>query len=537
MLWKRNSRSAALLFVVLLFPIIANFGAHRGYFEDDDLASLTWARSISILPPIQDIPSIRYPPQNIRPVPAVYYVLCAQTAGLNYPPWLITLQLIGLINVMLLWFLMRKLGLDEIAAAAGCLFFVASRALFDAWWKPMFVYDVLCTSFALASLLAYTYRRWVLSFVAFWLAVRSKEIGIVVPTILLAYEMILGERKWKRVLLFLLPAVIYGGYGYWYSHQLQSGHPYRMHLSLPVLQKTVSFYASKLFWIPYAGVLLLALPCFVRDRRIYFGIAAFLFGLSIYITLPERLFEVYLYLPMIGVAIMIAALAARYPRVMALLALAWIPWQLYLTRQQARITLAQDDERRALVSALRTVPDARVYVYTNEPAFVHYWGIDGALRLFHDHVEEVHILTELGLPDKPMELLNWDAHARQFQVASFLPDNYVRLAPNDNLPSWQRGKGWEAGTGNNRVMRRAAAVDLYRPATAKEFFWEACADPRTELRTFVNGLELGPRFAFAGRDCVTKTYPLSSAPGFFSSIDFLANPPENAVRVGSFGFR
>lgn len=104
-----------------------------------------------------------------------------------------TLQLIGLVNVALLWFLLRKLGLDEACTAAGCLFFVASRALFDAWWKPIFIYDVLCTTFALASIRAYAYRKWVLSFLAFWLAVRSKEIGIVVPAMLLAYEMILGN--------------------------------------------------------------------------------------------------------------------------------------------------------------------------------------------------------------------------------------------------------------------------------------------------------------------------------------------------------
>ena len=535
---RRKLQTSALLAAVLLFPILANYDAYRGYFEDDDLDTLTWARVISPVSLIRDIPSIRYPPQHIRPVSFLYYSFSARAAGLNYPPWLFTLQIVGLVNVAQLWLLLGKLGLDEVFATAGCLFFVAGRALFDAWWKPMFVYDVLCTMFVLASVLAYTYRRWVLSFIAFWLAARSKEIGIVVPVMLLAYEMILGERKWKRVLIFLLPAAIYGGYGVWHSRHLSADHPYRMDFEPGALWKTASFYASKILWIPYAGFLLLVSPFLVRDRRIYFGAAILICGIAIYLVLPGRVAEVYLYLPMIGAAVMVGALTARYPRIFALLAIAWIPWQVYSTRQQARATLAEDNERRALVEALRAVPDAPAYVYTNEPPFVHSWGIEGALRLYHRNVEDVHRLFELGLPaDKQMELLSWDAGRQRFQVAEFLPSGFTRLPPAADLASWQVPKGWEAGDAGHRVMRRAAAVDLYRPAEAKELFWEACADQGTELRTFVNGLELLPAFHFAAADCVAKTYPVTGGPGFFSTIDFLASPPEKPVRMGSFGFR
>ena len=49
----------------------------------------------------------------------------------------------------------------------------------------MFVYDVLCTTFALISILAYAHRQWVVSFVAFWVAMKAKEFGIVVPVVLL----------------------------------------------------------------------------------------------------------------------------------------------------------------------------------------------------------------------------------------------------------------------------------------------------------------------------------------------------------------
>lgn len=267
-----------------------------------------------------------------------------------------------------------------------------------------------------------------------------------------------------------MPAAIYGGYGLGYAQHLNSEHAYKIHFDPAELWRTTSFYASKLVWIPYADFLLLALPFIVRDRRIYFGMATLICGIAIYLMLPGRLFEVYLYLPTIGAALMLAASAARYPRILASLAMAWIPWQFYLSRQQARVTLAEHNERRALVAALRDVPDAPVYVFTNEPAFVHYWGIDGTLRLYHKNVEDVHPLFTLDLPaDKQMELLSWDTRRQRFQVATFVPSGYTHLAPEASLASWQIPQGWEPGDGSHRAMRGAAALHLYRPAERENF--------------------------------------------------------------------
>src|SRR4029079_5721038 len=190
---------------------------------------------------------------------------------------------------------------------------------------------------------AYAWRRWILSLVCFWLAVRSKEPGLVLPAIFLSYEMFLGERKWKRVLPFFLPAVIYGVNGLIYGvHQTSN---YAVRFDIADLWKSLSFYFSKLLQIRYAGFLLLLTPLAVRDRRLYFGLSAALLGLSIYLAFPGRLIEVYLYLPMVGFAIASVALAARRPAVMALLITIWLVWNVLLDRRHARTTLAEADER------------------------------------------------------------------------------------------------------------------------------------------------------------------------------------------------
>ena len=51
-------RSAALPAVVLLLALAANRDAYRGYFEDDDLDTLTWAPAVPLLNLIRDIPSL-----------------------------------------------------------------------------------------------------------------------------------------------------------------------------------------------------------------------------------------------------------------------------------------------------------------------------------------------------------------------------------------------------------------------------------------------------------------------------------------------
>ena len=95
------------------------------------------------------------------------------------------LQAFHLLNVWLLWLVARRLGAPPFAAAAACLFFGLHMALFDDFWKPMYIFDVLCATFCLLSLWCYASERWVLSFAAFWLAYKSKELAVMLPAVLL----------------------------------------------------------------------------------------------------------------------------------------------------------------------------------------------------------------------------------------------------------------------------------------------------------------------------------------------------------------
>lgn len=531
---KDRWRPFALLAVVLALPLRVHHGAYRGYFADDDFGSINWARFVRPTDFIVDLPCLAYPCQHGRPTGFFYYATMIRAARFDFPRWIVPLQAIGAINIVLLWLLLRRIGFGDVETATGCLMFGLSRALFDGWWKPMFIYDVLCATFALTALLAYSYRQWIISFIAFWLAMRTKEIGIVIPAVLLCYEMILGEGRWKRVLPFFVPAVIYGGYGIVWNRS-QPHSPYSLTSAPAAIWKSISFYFTKLFQIRYVGFLLPISALLVRDRRLYFGIAAMSLELGIYFLLPDRMLEVYLYVAMTGAAIAVAALVSTPRRLGVILVLAWAVWQVTLTRKQARVELAEAGERREFAAAVRDAPPAPVYLYYNAPASLNYSGGEYAIRDFHDPVDNVLRLDAPGLPgDKTFLLLLWDAKTRQLSQIALRPDSYVKVARTAALAPWQTPAPWPADSNGMRAVRGTRTIHLYRPASADRFYLESCGTPEYGLRGWLDGEQFF-ELKFFGPGCATHVLPVKSRLGSVVTLDMLADP-RGQTGVGNFGF-
>jgi hypothetical protein len=90
--------------------------------------------------------------------------------GENFPPWMTPIFVLHLFNAWLVFALARRMSVGLWQALAGGAFFLWSAGALDAYWKPMYVFDVLCATFSLASILFFSHRRWVLRFIAFWCA-------------------------------------------------------------------------------------------------------------------------------------------------------------------------------------------------------------------------------------------------------------------------------------------------------------------------------------------------------------------------------
>jgi hypothetical protein len=278
----------------------------------------------------------------------------------------------------------------------------------------------------------------------------------------------------------------------------------------------------------------LALPLLllVRDRRMYFAVAAVGLDLGVYLLLPGRMLEVYVYLAMTGVGIAVAVMAGRYRRVVAVVVMAWAAWQVALDRRQVRVSLAEADERRVFVDLVRRAPDARVYAYADAPGSFGYRGGEYAILLTHGQVDSVYRIEDRATPaDRDVELLRFDWKTRRLDARAVRLDRFAYFDRGAELASWQAD--WAADTEGYRRVRGSEAVRAYHGAGAKEFFFEACGEARATLHAAVEAMHF-PDVAFAEGGCATRVEVIGSGAGRVVTIFFSS---DGVVKIGGFGFR
>jgi hypothetical protein len=557
---KRRAAGAAAFCALALLFLIANRGAYQGYFQSDELDNIGWTRDVPASGFLSGLLMPRYTNLNFRPPGHGFFALMARWAGLNFPPYVTAIHAIHLINVLLVWLLLRRLNFRAPAAGAGALFFAFHMGVFEALWKPMYVFDLLCALFSLAALLAWTHRRWVLSFAAFWLAFKSKELAVMLPLALAAYEYWLseetGRRRWLRLAPFFAVSLLFG-------IQALAGRPevnnvYRMDFSPAALAQTIPFYASRIFLVPYLGLALAGLPWVVRDRRVRFGLACLMLFLVPLLILPGRMFGAYLYLPLAGLAVALAAVASRAPVwSVAAFFLLWLPWNYHHLRLERRAALTIAHENRAYVGELfraaAALAETRTFVYDVPPAAMSKWGIEGALRYRFRQVVSAYFVGEPDLAritaGQDVALLSWDPAAQKILAthwrAGELPVSYIRM--NRQTPVWQLVEGWRERDGFFRWTLPVARAVLARPAGARQFEIAVnagapylAAVKRGELEVHLDGRPIG-RAEFTREGWQTVRFDLAPAPAGVVEVEFRARPaipasPPLGLPMGDFGF-
>jgi hypothetical protein len=559
----RLAVAAAFCALVLLF-LVANRGAYQGYFQDDELDNISWTPGVPLTGYFSALLSPRYSPVNFRPVGHALFGALGHYAGLRFPPYVAVIHTLHFAIVLLLWFLLRRLKLPHIAAGAGTVFFAFHMGAFDTLWKPMYVFDLLCTLFSLAAILAWTHRRWVVSFLAFWLAYKSKELAVMLPLLLAAYELWLSEEtgrlRWLRLAPFFAVSLMFGLQAIVLRHD--PNHAYRMEVSGAALAGTIPLYAARIFLIPYAGLAVLALPLITRDRRAWFGLACLLLFLAPLLILPGRVFSAYIYLPLAGLSIAAAAIAARAPAwSVGAFFLVWLPWNYHNLRLERRAALTIAQENQAYVKELSRVaaalPESRVFIYDGLPSAMASWGMQGALRFIYSAEISVFSIEDRDLAQsaagKDVALLSWDPVTRKLIQASRRanepPAGYVRM--DRQTPVWQLLDGWLPRSGFFRWTHPVARAVLKRPEGAHRFELVANIGPpyiaavqRGEVEVLLDGKSIG-RAEFTREGWQTVGFDLAPAPASIVEVTFRAKPelripPDNPVAlglpVGAFGF-
>ncbi|HYL76657.1 MAG TPA: hypothetical protein VEU96_20755 [Bryobacteraceae bacterium] len=540
----------SLLFVVMAVCFfVANRAAYHGYFTDDELDNLYITRYMSSGQFALALFSPQYYEANFRPAGHFYFHALGNTAGLDFAPYVAILQIVHLLNVALLWFVLRRLALPFWATAAGALFFAFHMAAFDIFWKPMYVFDLLCATFCLLSLLFWLDDRWILSLLSFWIAYRAKEMAVMLPLALGAADFLMGKRRWPRLIPFFAISLWFGLHG---LGATRSPAGYQFHYDLASLWKAVLFYSSRLVLLPYTGLVLLPLllllplvtPPLVRDRIVWWGTIIFAVLLLPMLLLSDKMSSAYLYAPLIGLSIVVARVAARQRTAVIVVFFAlWIPWNYVNLRWLRRDALSQADDRRryvgTLVELMRTQPDLRAFIYRDTPVFSD-WGARSTLGWLHPDdpitlAREDSPQAAAVLKAPALAVLDWNAieHRLETVVRKRDTPDVSYLEMGYRTPVWQLTAGWLPNDrfSKFRWTRPHAAVRLHRPADATQFELIAAVSDdyigkvhHSHIEVAVNGRPVGSAdFDHSGLQ--TVHWKLDQAPAGEAEITIDTSPP------------
>lgn len=529
-------KAAVILLAIFALFLAANRKSWLGYFQDDDLDNIGWTSQLPAAAYVEGLLKPTFDKNNFRPVGHFFYHAMERAAGLNFPPYLAALTLLNLLNIALVFVLARRANLGETGSAIAALWFSMHPAAFDAWWKPTYVFDVLCATFCLLSLLAWSYRRWALSFIAFWIAYKAKEPAILLPAVLLAWEMWLGERKWKRLVPFFAVSALFG------IQAMVSGtrgtDEYTLSFWPDDMWRSAVYYASQMFAIPYLGLATLGLGFVFRDRRVWIGLGAMWLFLLPVLALPRHLYAVYLYLPLVGLSLAVGVIFEKYIPRPALAAAAlfavWIPVTYMQMKPVRGLALASAGDNRTYVATLagyvREHPAQTQYVYDGFPYRLRYWGIEGLVRYLrrspgqriagYDQPEAAKLLGTAPV-------LSWDFGRRRLDIIERAggPDQPY-LSMERQTPLWQLGEGWFQRAEGFRWSRPDPSARLYRPEGSRlfevvlnlgpDFMAEAKS---VKLQLLLDGQEAGDH-EFRSPGIITHRFDLSPAQPGTVKVEF-----------------
>jgi hypothetical protein len=556
---KRNG--LLLLLALAAVFLIVNRAAYKGYFTDDDFDHLSWTRHAPLIGFVESLLTPVYQSNNFRPVGHLFYHLEAHFFGFDFKKYLMATHLLHFLNVWLVWLLARRLGARPWGAAAGCALFALHLGYFEAVWKPAYIFDVLCATFCLLSLLCYVRGRWIVSFLCFWLAYKAKELAVMLPFVLACYELWFGRKRWKPLLPFFLASFSFALQALVLSPNTGDDNPYTFHFTLEALAVTGLFYAGRIFLVPYLGLAVPIAARFSGNRRIWFGVSTLLLFLFPVLFLPGRIETAYCYLPFTGLAIAMAGASELcHPAVIAAFFALFLPWQLHDLRIERRDTLTKADDARSWVTTWSNYAAGAgkvdTFLWSGAPWGFGSFGIEGAIKCLYPgdhftirHYDRPPVAAE---PDR-VTYLTWNEGLHKLDIVAHTPETRDASYIDANIatPIWQLGEGWSSPEGGFRWIEPQATARLNRPEGASGF----------ELRVLANTTLLqgvGPvtvRVSLAGADLPPQrvaepgwhvlSWDLPAAPAGETGVTIRTEPPFRTpgdpralgIAVGSFGFK
>ena len=296
----------------------------RTFLILDEVGDLGWPLRVSYRSILHLFPTVIY---CDRPLGFAFERFLFEQFGFNYRPQLVCLLAVHFFVCILVFVLLRRLGIRlplalAGTAAFGCLPCTPTAATYLGGGAP----DVLCTLFLLGSTLALLSERrwqWVLSAVLYLLALRSKEWGIVIPIFLTALVIVrqapgstvrrllteVGKRLWIHYLILLVFGACYLRLAAQIQTTFPAGTPYHVQPRLGTIYESLVYYTSLIVvgwnespwrWVIFSALVLICLYALARRRGlILFGTLAYVVTLLPVSIIPNQRIPYYAYGPQI----------------------------------------------------------------------------------------------------------------------------------------------------------------------------------------------------------------------------------------------
>jgi hypothetical protein len=316
---------AAARALVYLLPLAFCFWLHqyalRGWFWQDDFAWLSL--HLYVHDKFSFLKTMFEPlaQGTIRPwSERGFFLLFFKLYGLDALPYHALVMCTQFANLLLVSYIVLKVGGSRLAATLAPAFWVANCALVVPLSWASDYNQVLCAFFLLAAFALYLSGYYWLQLAVFVLGFGALEINIVYPAILLVW-LLLNRKDWKPAApLFLISIAYYLIHRHFAPPA--SGGPYALYFD-PSIAKTFGQY-WKQSWVPInwyqdprhypleasLAIALFSLAilaiCIRLGRSALFFLAWFLITLAPILPLRDHISQYYLAMPVLGLAIILA---------------------------------------------------------------------------------------------------------------------------------------------------------------------------------------------------------------------------------------
>ncbi|MBM3759917.1 MAG: hypothetical protein FJW36_06680 [Acidobacteria bacterium] len=523
------SRVFAIVAILALF-LIANRAAFEGYFSDDDLDNLSWATVAGIDSFVSELITPVFSKTNTRPTGGLFYRWAGHAWQWQFERYLIPLFALHWLNSVLIFLLLRRKDIPEFPAAVATLFFLFHSALLEAWWKPMYIFDLLAATFCLLTWLLYGTRLWIAAIITFWLAYKSKEVA-------LFFSIVLALENWRRAIPFLLISASFGLQAMQVNTKRDT--VYTLRFTPKALLTTIPFYGKQFLLNKFGALLVAPILLFARQREVWISFAGAAALCIPLLFLPGRLFSVYLYVPMLALMPGLAAIFKQIPkRSLAAGLIAFIALDYISLKEKRKLELASGHETRSYISQLQAAaPIEAIAYFENSPLNFRLHGMTGALRLITKNPNAKVLNPEveanrLEAKGKELPTFHWFAPKQKLTIANhqFGEAKRSELEFKDPSSAWQLVEGWFDREGHFRWAAPNARLNL---RAAKDHtrlrvqfnngpvFMNAVKQLNVTIR--INGEELGEAaFTTAGTPIID--FPLKHSIEGPAQIKFLSKP-------------